>query len=75
MEEVRSPLQGTVVRIEAAEGSTVRPGGTIVVIESMKMELDVTAPKSGTLAEIRVELGEHVARGQVLAVLESEETQ
>jgi acetyl-CoA carboxylase carboxyltransferase component len=68
MVEVRSPLQGTVVRVAEA-GSTVRAATEVAVIESMKMEHSVEAPEAGTVAEVRVAAGDLVQAGDLLAVL------
>jgi acetyl-CoA carboxylase carboxyltransferase component len=68
MVEVRSPLQGTVVRVAAA-GSTVRAAAEVAVIESMKMEHTVEAPEGGTVAEVQVAAGDLVQAGDLLAVL------
>lgn len=69
MTEVRSPLQGTVARCVASTGAIVREGGEVVVIESMKMEHVVGAPRAGTVVELLVSEGDLVDKGQLLAVL------
>jgi acetyl-CoA carboxylase carboxyltransferase component len=68
MTEVRSPLQGTVVRI-AGVGDPVAPGGEVAVIESMKMEHVVEAGNASTVASVAVAVGDQVQKGTVLAVL------
>ncbi|MGH9084022.1 MAG: carboxyl transferase domain-containing protein, partial [Acidimicrobiales bacterium] len=68
MVEVRSPLQGTVVRV-VDTGSIVRATTEVAVIESMKMEHTVEAPEGGTVAEVRVAAGDLVQAGDLLAVL------
>jgi acetyl-CoA carboxylase carboxyltransferase component len=68
MVEVRSPLQGTVVRVAEA-GSTVRAATEVAVIESMKMEHTVEAPEGGTVADVQVAAGDLVQAGDLLAVL------
>lgn len=68
--QVTVPMQGTVVKVEVAVGDTVDLGDTIVVLEAMKMENNVTAEKAGTVAEINVEAGESVSGGDVVAVIE-----
>ena len=68
--DVTSPLLGTVLRVRVNEGSQVRGGQEIIVIESMKMEHPVEAPEDGTVSALRVAEGDTVSAGQVLFVLE-----
>jgi acetyl-CoA carboxylase carboxyltransferase component len=69
MTAIRSPLQGTVVSIEVAEGSIVRAGQVVFLIESMKMHHEVAAPDGGRLDELLVDVGVAVMPGDVLAHL------
>jgi acetyl-CoA carboxylase carboxyltransferase component len=69
MKELRSPLQGTVVRI-VDPGTTVGPTTVAVVIESMKMEHTVEAGADGVVGDVLVRPGDTVNAGDVLAVLE-----
>ncbi len=66
---VEAPLQGTVVAIEAAEGQTVAPGQTLLILEAMKMEHTVAAPAAGTILRIDVAIGETVPEGAPLLYL------
>lgn len=66
MLEIRSPLQGTVVRATPT-GTSVGAGAPVVVIESMKMEHAVDATAPGTVAEVLVEVGQVVQAGDLLA--------
>jgi acetyl-CoA carboxylase carboxyltransferase component len=68
MTEIRSPLQGTIVRTGEA-GATVGPGGAVVVIESMKMEHSVDASAASVIVELHVGPGDLVQVGDLLAVL------
>ena len=68
-EQVAAHITGTVVRVEVATGSTVRPGQAVVLIESMKMELPVEALVGGVVAEIRCAPGQSVAEGDLLVIL------
>ena len=68
MIEVRSPLQGTVVRV-AGTGDPVAAGGDVVVVESMKMEHAVAAPAAGVVTDVLVAHGDLVAVGDLLARL------
>jgi acetyl-CoA carboxylase carboxyltransferase component len=60
-------MQGTIVAVEAPEGSIVRAGQVVFLIESMKMHHDVVAPEAGRLADVAVEVGIAVMPGDVLA--------
>jgi 3-methylcrotonyl-CoA carboxylase alpha subunit len=65
--QLEAPMMGKVVAIRAAVGDAVATGQTVVVLESMKMELHVTAPFDGHLASLRCGVGDMVARHQALA--------
>ncbi len=66
---VRSPVAGTVWKIEAAVGDAMAAEAEIMILESMKMEVPVTAPEGGTLVELLVDEEEVIAEGQDLAVI------
>jgi acetyl-CoA/propionyl-CoA carboxylase biotin carboxyl carrier protein len=55
-----TPMQGTIVKIVAAEGSVVAAGDTVVILEAMKMEQPLTAHKDGTVTGLAVEVGQTV---------------
>ena len=65
-----APMPAKVVRIAVKEGDAVEDGQTLVVLESMKMELGVTAPRSGKVQKIGAEVGAIVPAGTVLVELE-----
>ena len=66
-----APMPAKVVRIAVAQGDTVEDGQTLVVLESMKMELGVTAPRAGTVKSIgAIAVGAIVPAGTVLVELE-----
>ena len=67
--EVKSPIQGTVVRVEVSAGDSVSAGDRVCVLEAMKMEYDITAPCAGRVAEVRVAKGSAAEEGTVLAVI------
>jgi acetyl-CoA/propionyl-CoA carboxylase biotin carboxyl carrier protein len=58
-----SPMQGTIVKIVAAEGTQVTAGETVVILEAMKMEQPITAHKDGTVTGLAVEVGQTLAAG------------
>jgi acetyl-CoA/propionyl-CoA carboxylase biotin carboxyl carrier protein len=64
-----SPMQGTIVKIVAAEGQRVSSGDTIVVLEAMKMEQPLTAHKDGTVTALAVEIGQTVPADHVICRL------
>ncbi|MCR6632793.1 MAG: urea carboxylase [Magnetospirillum sp.] len=66
---VDSPVPGSVWKIAVEAGRAVKAGDTLVVVESMKMEIPVTAPCDGVVAELRCAEGRTVALGQMLAVI------
>ena len=68
---IESLVTGTVWKLERQAGDTLVEGDTILIIESMKMEIPIDAPTHGVLRELLVAEGESVSEGQVLAVLSS----
>ena len=60
-------MPGSVLLVPVEAGDAVEAGQTIVVLESMKMELSLVAPLDGTVAELTVAQGDSVARDQVVA--------
>ena len=69
--DVRAPMPGQVLLVHAATGDTVAAGDPLVVLESMKMELVLTAPIDGQVAELTVAVGDKVAVDQPLARVEA----
>jgi acetyl-CoA carboxylase biotin carboxyl carrier protein len=67
---IEAHITGTVWKIEVKVGDTVEEGDTVVILESMKMEMPVEAEDEGTVSEIRVEEGQSVSEGDTLVVLE-----
>lgn len=70
---IASPVPGSVWKIAVAPGAWVMAGETLVVVESMKMEIPVVAPFSGVVAEIRCSEGRAVALAQTLVVMVEKE--
>jgi acetyl-CoA carboxylase biotin carboxyl carrier protein len=67
---VEAHITGTVWKIEVQVGDSVEEGDTVVILESMKMEMPVEAEDEGTVAEIRCEEGQPVSEGDTLVVLQ-----
>ena len=70
MAEIESHITGTVWKIEVKVGDEIADGDTVVILESMKMEMPVSADDAGVVSAIRCEEGRSVAEGDVLVVLE-----
>jgi acetyl-CoA carboxylase biotin carboxyl carrier protein len=70
MTEVKAELVGSVWKITSKAGDQVVEDDVLLILESMKMEISVTAPRAGTVKEIRVRETDVVKEGQVLVVLE-----
>ncbi len=68
-EEIRAEMVANVWKVVANAGDSVEEGDTLVILESMKMEIPVLAPRHGTVLEWRVAEGEAVAEGDVVVVL------
>ena len=66
---VKSEIAGSVWKIEVAVGDTVDMDDPLIVLESMKMEIPLLAPKAGTVMQILVAEGEAIAEGDVAVVL------
>jgi acetyl-CoA carboxylase biotin carboxyl carrier protein len=70
MSEVRAEMVANVWKVVAAEGDAVSDGDTLVILESMKMEIPVLAEDSGTLTKLAVAEGDVVQEGDLIAVIE-----
>ena len=70
MPDVEAHITGTVWKIDVEVGDIVAEGDTVVVLESMKMEMPVEAEDSGTVKEILCAEGQSVSEGETLVVLE-----
>lgn len=68
--EVRSPITGNVWKIVKKVGDEVEEYETIMIMESMKMEIPVEAPQNGKILELRVQEGNSVIEDDVVATLE-----
>jgi acetyl-CoA carboxylase biotin carboxyl carrier protein len=67
--EVCAHITGTVWKIEKQPGDDVSEGDTVVILESMKMEMPVEAPASGKVQSINVKEGDAVDEGAVVAII------
>jgi biotin carboxyl carrier protein len=68
--EIKSEITGTVWKLASKPGDRVESGDTLIIVESMKMEIPVITEDAGTVKEILVKEKEPVAEGQVVAVLD-----
>lgn len=68
---IKADVTGKVWKLEAQAGASVAAGEVVMILESMKMEIPVEAPKAGRLASLNVAEGDSVKEGQVLATLEA----
>ena len=69
---IRSEITGTVWKIVAQEGSTLQADDTIMILESMKMEIPVVAPEDGRVLKLLIAEGAAVREGQEVAVFEAQ---
>ena len=68
-EPIKAPMPGTIVNVNVTVGQAVKEGDVLVVIEAMKMENEVTSPKSGTVTQIVAQKGSSVETDAVLVVI------
>jgi len=68
-EDVRAEMVSTVFQIVVNEGDAVKEGDTLVILESMKMEIPVVAESEGTVSVIGVKLGDVIQQGDLIAVI------
>jgi pyruvate carboxylase subunit B len=68
--EIHSQTPGNVWKIVKNPGDTVAEGDVIMILEAMKMEIDIAAPQAGKIASINVNVNDSVADGQLLATME-----
>jgi acetyl-CoA/propionyl-CoA carboxylase biotin carboxyl carrier protein len=71
-DRIVSPMQGTVLVVNVADGETVSAGQVICIVEAMKMENEIHASHAGTVADLSVEAGQAVTTGQVICRLQGE---
>jgi acetyl-CoA carboxylase biotin carboxyl carrier protein len=68
--EVRAEMVANVWKVVAAEGDSVADGDTLVILESMKMEIPVLAEDSGTITRLAVSEGDVIQEGDLIAIIE-----
>mgnify|MGYP000150264436 CR=1 FL=1 len=71
-EEIEAHITGTVWKIEVEIGEEVEEEDTLIILESMKMEMPIEAPCDGTVKEIRIKEGDAVEEGQVVLIMEAD---
>ena len=67
---IAAQLSGKVLRVEVKVGDAVEAGQRLIVLEAMKMENEINAPKDGTVKEVPVNEGDQVSEGQTLVIIE-----
>ncbi len=68
--DVVAPMQGTILKVLAAQGDEVEAGQPLIVLEAMKMENSIASPVAGVVVELKAEVGETAGAGQLLARVE-----
>jgi acetyl-CoA carboxylase biotin carboxyl carrier protein len=68
--EIKAHITGTIWKIKVEAGQAVEEGDTLVIIESMKMEMPIEAEDPGTVKEVRAKEGQPVNEGDVLLVID-----
>lgn len=70
MAEVRAEMSANVWKVLVKPGDTVSDGDTLVILESMKMEIPVIAEEDGTISEMKVNEGDVIDEDDVIAIIE-----
>jgi biotin carboxyl carrier protein len=70
LKEVSAPISGKIIDVFAEEGIKVKEGQVLIVLEAMKMEIQIKSPTSGTIKKIRASKGQSVKTGEILVTFE-----
>lgn len=70
---MEAPMPGMVIRYEVKEGDTVNEGDVVLILEAMKMENEIRAPRAGVVKDITIRVGESVEGNAVMLVLAAPE--
>lgn len=70
MAEVRAEMVANVWKVVVSEGDSVEDGDTLVILESMKMEIPVLAEDSGTVSALKVAEGDVIQEGDLIAIID-----
>lgn len=70
---ITSPMPGIIIAVPVAEGDVVQQGDKVVILESMKMENELRAPRDGVVSQVLIEAGASVEKDQVLVVISDHE--
>lgn len=68
--QLETPVQGTVWKVVTKVGQTVQVGETVLIIESMKMEIPIESPRTGIVRKLLITEGDQVEQDSVVAILE-----
>ncbi|MDE6520647.1 MAG: biotin/lipoyl-binding protein [Ruminococcus sp.] len=68
-ETVSAPMPGNIIRVDVKQGDTVKEGQILVILEAMKMENEIVAPKDGTVAQVVTSKGAVVDTGSPLVII------
>ena len=70
-ETIYSEITGSVWKIQAQPGDVLEADGTLMILESMKMEIPVLAEEAGTITEVKVNVGDVIQAGDLIAVIDN----
>ena len=66
---VEAPMPGKVIKVVAAAGTAVKSGDVVIILEAMKMQNEICAPRDGTVKAVNVSAGQTVTAGQAMAII------
>lgn len=69
-EAINAPMPGNILKVNVAQGSAVKKGDVLMILEAMKMENEIMCPKDGTVTSVTVSAGTTVESGQVLCTVQ-----